>query len=31
VWKLNRERRPVRDVRMFLENRKGTWHDWNVP
>ena len=18
-------------VRMFLENRKGTWHDWNVP
>ncbi len=18
-------------VRMFLENRKGTWHDWNIP
>ena len=18
-------------VRMFLENHKGTWHDWNVP
>ena len=18
-------------VRIFLENRKGTWHDWNVP
>ena len=18
-------------VRLFLENRKGTWHDWNVP
>ena len=18
-------------VKMFLENRKGTWHDWNVP
>ena len=18
-------------VRKFLENRKGTWHDWNIP
>jgi len=18
-------------VRMFLENRKGKWHDWNIP
>ncbi|KPJ75062.1 MAG: methyltransferase [Deltaproteobacteria bacterium SG8_13] len=18
-------------VRMFLQNRKGTWHDWNIP
>ena len=18
-------------VKMFLENRKGTWHDWNIP
>ena len=18
-------------IRMFLENRKGTWHDWNIP
>ena len=18
-------------VRMFIENRKGKWHDWNIP